>query len=143
MPLNDTKVRALYSKAQKGEKVGKEADGGGLILLNGKYWRLCYRFGGKQKTLALGVYPIVSLLLARRGRDEAKTLLAQGIDPSEKRKEEKQKVQQEDKEQALTFRAVAMDYFKRKLTDRRELYKKQTLARFENQIFPFMGDIPI
>ena len=40
MPLNDTKVRALYSKAQKGEKVGKEADGGGLILLNGKYWRL-------------------------------------------------------------------------------------------------------
>ena len=143
MPLNDTKVRALYSKAQKGEKVGKEADGGGLILLNGKYWRLCYRFGGKQKTLALGVYPIVSLLLARRGRDEAKTLLAQGIDPSEKRKEDKQKVQQEDKEQTLTFRAVAMDYFKRKLTDRRELYKKQTLARFENQIFPFMGDIPI
>ncbi|MBQ3171268.1 MAG: DUF4102 domain-containing protein [Mailhella sp.] len=61
MPLNDTKVRALYSKAKKGEKVGKEADGGGLILLNGKYWRLSYRFGGKQKTLALGVYPIVFL----------------------------------------------------------------------------------
>ncbi len=51
-------INVAMTKAQKGEKVGKEADGGGLILLNGKYWRLCYRFGGKQKTLALGVYPI-------------------------------------------------------------------------------------
>jgi len=49
--------------------VGKEADGGELILLNGKNWRLYCRFGGKQKTFALGVYPAVSLLLTRRGCD--------------------------------------------------------------------------
>ena len=66
--LNEA-IRAMHGKAKKGEKVGKETDGGGLILLNGKYWRLSYRFGGKQKTLALGVYPIASLLPARRGCD--------------------------------------------------------------------------
>ena len=81
--------------------------------------------------------------MARKARDEIKTLLAQGIDPSEKKKADKEEAERLAQEDALTFRAVAMDYFKRKLTDRRELYKKQTLARFENQIFPFMGDIPI
>ena len=72
MPLTDTKVRALYGKAQKGESVGKESDGGGLNLQSGKYWRLSYRFNGRQKTLALGVYPAVSLKSARLARDKAK-----------------------------------------------------------------------
>ena len=57
MPLNDTKIRALYGKAQKGEAVGKVSDGGGLNFQSGKYWRLSYRFEGKQKTLALGGLP--------------------------------------------------------------------------------------
>ena len=61
MPLTDSKVKALYGRARKGETVGKEADGGGLNLQGGKYWRLSYRFAGKQKTLALGVYPGGSL----------------------------------------------------------------------------------
>jgi integrase len=143
MPLNDTKVRALFGKAQKGEKVGKEADGGGLNLIEGKYWRLSYRFAGKQKTLALGVYPTVSLAAARKGRDEAKVLLSQGIDPSAKKKADKAEADRVAQEEVLTFRVVAMEYFQRKLTDKRELYKKQVLSRLENQIFPFMGDISV
>ena len=81
MPLTDTKVRALHGRMLKGEKVGKEADGGGLTLQEGKYWRFYYRFDGKQKTLALGVYPDVSLKNARKLRDKARELVAQGIDP--------------------------------------------------------------
>lgn len=141
--LNDTAIRAMHGKAKKGEKVPQKSDGGGLNFVDGKYWRLSYRFGGKQKKVCLGVYPAVSLLMARKARDEIKTLLAQGIDPSEKKKADKEEAERLAQEDALTFRAVAMDYFKRKLTDRRELYKKQTLTRFENQIFPFMGDISI
>ena len=50
MPLTDTKIKAIYAKAQRGETVGKESDGGGLNFQSGKYWRLSYRFGGKQKS---------------------------------------------------------------------------------------------
>ena len=55
MPLTDSKVKALYGRAGKGKDVGKEADGGGLNLQGGKYWRLSYRFAGKQKTLARSI----------------------------------------------------------------------------------------
>jgi hypothetical protein len=72
------------------DKPVKASDGGGLFLLaqpnNAKYWRLAYRFAGKQKTLALGVFPEVSLADARERREEARKLLASGIDPSENRK---------------------------------------------------------
>ena len=54
--LNDTAIRAMHGKAKKGEKVPQKSDGGGLNFVDGKYWRLSYRFGGKQKTLALGVF---------------------------------------------------------------------------------------
>ena len=66
-------------------------DGGGLFMLinpaGGKAWRFKYRFGGKEKQLSFGVYPAVSLTDARSKRDEAKKLLAEGIDPSERRKD--------------------------------------------------------
>ena len=103
MPLTDTKVKALLGKAQKGEKVGKVADGGGLNLVGGKYWRLSYRFDGKQKTLALGVYPEISLLMARERRESARTLLAQGIDPAEKKKADKAEAARTSKEQGHPF----------------------------------------
>ena len=81
MHLTDTHIKRL----KPGEKETKHADGGGLTLLvkpNGsKLWRLRYRFEGKQKDLALGKYPAVSLAVAREERAEAKALLAQGIDP--------------------------------------------------------------
>jgi integrase len=86
MPLTDASVR----NAKASSKPQKISDGGGLFLFippsGGKLWRLAYRFAGKQRTLALGVHPAVSLADARAGRDQAKKLLAQGIDPSVQRK---------------------------------------------------------
>ena len=87
MALTDTFVKGAKSTSKLGEK---HSDGAGLYLLvkeSGKYWRMNYRFGGKQKTLALGVYPMVSLKVARDKREKAKEQLAAGDDPSiEKRK---------------------------------------------------------
>ncbi len=141
--LTDTLIKSLHAKAKKGEKVSQKADGGGLNFVDGKYWRLSYRFGGKQKKVCLGVYPAVSLLAARKAREEIKVLLAQGIDPSEKKKADKAEAERMALDEALTFRAVAMEYYRRKLANKQELYRKQILSRLENQIFPFMGDIPI
>ena len=72
MALTDTFVKSAKTTNKAGEK---HSDGGGLYLLlkeSGKYWRMNYRFGGKQKTLALGVYPSVSLKAARDKREKAK-----------------------------------------------------------------------
>ena len=80
MRLKDTQIRHLPLP----EKPRKLFDGGGLYLHltpSGKYWRYRYRFFGKNRTLALGVYPAVSLKEARRTHMEAKLLLAKGIDP--------------------------------------------------------------
>jgi integrase len=89
MALTDVVCRA----AKKAEKPYKSSDGGGLYLLvetaGSRLWRQAYRFGGKQKTIALGVYPHVSLAAARDARDANKRILAAGIDPSEKRKADK------------------------------------------------------
>lgn len=86
MALTDIKVRT----AKPTDKQYKLTDGNGMHLLvhpNGsKYWRLQYRFGGKQKMLALGGYPDVSLADARARRDEARKLLANSIDPGDKKK---------------------------------------------------------
>ena len=86
MPLTDTKIRNLKSK----EKPYKVADGEGLYLQvtpNGsKLWRCRYRFGGVEKLLSFGAYPVVSLARAREKRFEAKRLLADGVDPRAKEK---------------------------------------------------------
>lgn len=82
MPLTDTQIRGLRPT----QSPTKHSDGGGLHLLvspaGGKLWRLSYRHGGKQKTLAFGAYPAVSLSDARRKRDDAKRLLAKDVDPA-------------------------------------------------------------
>ena len=91
MALTDTFIKNLKSA---GASAGvKHTDSQGLYLLvksSGKYWRINYRFAGKQKTLALGVYPTVSLAKARQRRDKARELLADGVDPSTAKKGEKQ-----------------------------------------------------
>ena len=90
MALTDTTCKNTKPNADKPRKLSDEK---GLYLLinpNGsKYFRMDYRFGGKRKTLALGVYPQISLKQARDKRDEARSQLADGIDPSLKRKAEK------------------------------------------------------
>ena len=82
MPLNDTLIRGLKAEA----RARKHFDGGGLFLFiptsGSKLWRMAYRFEGKSKLLSFGSYPALSLREAREQRDEAKKLLAQGIDPA-------------------------------------------------------------
>lgn len=110
MSLTDTKVK----NARPSEKAVKLTDGFGLYLLvhpNGsKYWQLGYRFDGKQKVFSIGVYPAVSLADARQRRDEAKRLLAQGIDPNAK-KQADEKVLQEKRDKTRSFRVVAKSWF--------------------------------
>ena len=89
MPLTDVKCR----NAKRKIKPHKLSDGGGLHLLvnadGAKYWRLAYRWHGKQRTLALGVYPAVGLVEARAARDDVKRNLAAGLDPSMVKRERK------------------------------------------------------
>ena len=108
MKLNDVAVR----KAKPETKSYKMSDGGGMyleVMPNGsKYWRLKYRFGGKEKRLALGVYPDVPLILARERREKARKLLAEEIDPGEV----KQQSKRSNRENAEnSFEAVAREWF--------------------------------
>jgi hypothetical protein len=105
MPLSDAACRA----AKQGPKLKKLSDGGGLQLWvqpsGSKLWRLAYRFAGKQKLLALGIYPEVSLAEAREGRDLARKQLRGNIDPSEAKRKARQ-----DQGAGTTFQQVAKEY---------------------------------
>ncbi|MEA9395091.1 tyrosine-type recombinase/integrase [Lelliottia amnigena] len=140
MALTDVKVRS----AKPMDKPYKLTDGEGMHLMvhpNGsKYWRLQYRFDGKQKMLALGVYPEISLSEARQRRDEAKRQVANSIDPSEKKKVEKQarKVAVEN-----TFKSVALEWHEYKRPNWSKGYAEDLMEAFENDIFPDIGKRPI
>lgn len=101
-----------------------------------KIWRIKYTFNGKEGTLSLGEYPSVSLLEARRKKDEIKAMLASGINPSENRKEEKIKKTNENKN---TFKAIADEYFEDKLKNRSTNYQDAYLRAMEKDIFPIIG----
>jgi integrase len=140
MSLTDTKVRSLNArKAQY-----KVTDGEGLYLLitpsGGKLWRLAYRFLGKQKSLALGKYPEISLLEARRGRDEAKRLLAKGTDPSHAKKAEK-------RERLIaagnTFGAVAEEWFENNSERWVGSYSSRLRSRLDADLLPVLSSRPI
>jgi integrase len=141
MGLTDTFIRQVkHSDAAAGDK---HTDGQGLFLLvraTGKYWRLSYRFGGKQKTLALGVYPAVSLAKARRRRDEARERLADGIDPGQAKRDGKQS-------QAIaathTFEAVARQWLKKTAANRAASTQEKVTTWLEKDVFPFLGSRPI
>ncbi len=140
MPLTDIKVKT----AKPTDKAYKLTDGGGMYLLvkpNGsKYWRLKYRFVGKEKMLSIGVYPDVSLADARQKRDEARKILAAGGDPGEVKKADKlaQKLSTEN-----TFEAIAREWHKQK-ADRWSLrYRDEIIDTFEKDIFPYLGRRPI
>ncbi|WP_409159324.1 tyrosine-type recombinase/integrase [Pectobacterium sp. B2J-2] len=133
MSLTDTKVK----NAKPSEKAVKLTDGFGLYLLvhpNGsKYWQLGYRFEGKQKVFSIGVYPAVSLADARQRRDEAKKLLAAGIDPSAKKQEDKL-----ENSGAFSFETIARQWHstnKKWSAD----YGAKILRTFETYIFPVIG----
>ena len=136
--LNDTRVRTI----KPCERPIKLSDSGGLYLLiaphGSKLWRLAYRFGGKQKTLAIGAYPTFTLKAARDKREEAKRLLANGIDPSMQRRLDKQITSTGN-----TFKAVAEEVLAKLEKEGRAdvtLTKKRWLLDFAYSAF---GDRPI
>ncbi|SLM61596.1 MULTISPECIES: tyrosine-type recombinase/integrase [Dickeya] len=133
MALTDIKVRT----AKPSDKQYKLTDGNGMHLLvhpNGsKYWCLQYRFGGKQKMLALGVYPDVSLADARARRDEARKLLANGTDPGDKKKSDK--IEQSE---ALTFKEVAIEWHSTNKKWSQE-HSHRVLKSLEDNLFPAIG----
>jgi len=129
------------------DKPLKLSDGGGLFLLvqspdpkASKFWRLSYRCAGKQKTLALGVYPTISLAVARDRREESRKLLANGSDPSDTKKAQKAAVQ------ALavnSFEIVAREWFMGRAPNWKENHSSKIIARLEKDIFPWLGARPV
>ena len=140
MRLNDVAVR----KAKPDTRSYKMSDGGGMyleVMPNGsKYWRLKYRFGGKEKRLALGVYPDVPLILARERREKARKLLAQEIDPGEVRQQSKRS-NRENAENS--FEAVAREWFTRHRHTWAASHADKIINRLENDVFPWIGSKPI
>jgi len=142
MPLNDTFIKnsTKYSGAPSGDK---HSDGGGLYLhvkASGKYWRMNYRWLGKQKTLSLGTYPAVSLKKAREGRDMAKEQLAVGIDPSNAKQEAKQAQKQAA---TNTFELVAREFHSVKAEGWSEGHATKWLRMCELYLFPSLGRMPV
>ncbi|QBQ53822.1 tyrosine-type recombinase/integrase [Nitrosococcus wardiae] len=140
MPLTDTAIR----NAKPGDKPKKLFDGGGLYLevapSGGKWWRLKYRFGGKEKRLSLGVYPEVSLKEARERRDEARKLLANEIDPGEHRKAKK--AAREDRA-ANSFEVVAREWLAKHALHWSASHGERIIRRLERDIFPWIGGRPV
>lgn len=133
MALTELKVR----NTKPSDKPVKMTDGNGMHLLittsGSKYWRFQYRFAGKQKILALGVYPEVSLSEARRRRDEARQLVANHVDPSEKRKAEKI-----ESKGLLTFEQVAREWHTSNRTWS-DSHRTTVLNSLVTHLFPVIG----
>ncbi|MDL2279818.1 integrase arm-type DNA-binding domain-containing protein [Desulfovibrio sp. OttesenSCG-928-G11] len=140
MPLTDTAIRS----AKPEKKTQKLFDGGGLYLevapSGGKWWRLKYRFEGREKRISLGVYPDISLKDARRRRDESKKLIARGIDPSEHRKASRAAIHALS---GTSYEVVAREWFAKYSAGWSESNGVKVLARQVNYIFPFIGGKPI
>src|SRR4029079_5028079 len=133
--LSDARVR----NAKPVARPIKLSDAGGLHLLiqprGSKLWRLAYRFDGKQRTLALGIYPIVSLQDARQQRDEAKRQLVNGIDPSAQRRLEKQTTAAGN-----TFKSVAEELLGKLEKEGRAPQTLQKLRWLLSFAYPSIGD---
>lgn len=140
MPLTDTAIRNAKARSAP----FKMSDGGGLHLLvqpnHSRLWRLAYRYAGKQKTLALGSYPTVSLAKAREARDSAKRLLSDGIDPSAQKRRDKLAMRAAGD---ATFKAIALEYLDNRRHTLTPLYADQLLRRLEADVFPHIGTRPI
>jgi integrase len=105
-----------------------------------RYWRLKYRYGGKEKLLALGVYPTVTLKDAREKREAAKKRLANGVDPAEARKAEKRSAAANAEN---SFEAVAREWHAKFTTDQSQSHATRNLRRLELHVFPYIGGRPV
>ncbi len=140
MPLTDI----VCKNTKPSDKSRKLADGNGLYLEvspnGGKYWRLKYRFAGKEKRLALGVYPEVSLSEARDKRTQARKLLANGVDPSQEKKEVKRLATLKSEN---CFKAIAEEWLETQKPSWTARHAYYVYRRLETDIFPVLGNRPI
>ncbi|ASA50327.1 tyrosine-type recombinase/integrase [Salmonella enterica] len=140
MSLTDLAIRRSKPK----DKPYTLNDSNGLSLLiepNGsKGWRLRYRFSGKAKLISLGTYPGVSLSDARTARDEAKKLIAGGIDPSEVRKAKKREIESRF---GNTFEGIAREWYEKRFDRWSASYAEEMIETFEKDVFPYIGSRPI
>lgn len=140
MPLTNTAVQNAKPK----EKPYKMPDGEAMYLLvapsGGKWWRLKYRFDGKEKCLSLGAYPDVTLKMARDRRTEARRKLADGIDPSENRK-----VLKAARADLLSnsFEVIAREWITTQTAKWSKPHQERVLDRLEKNVFPWIGNQPI
>lgn len=139
MALNDLKIR---NKKPSGKQV-KSYDSDGLFLLvtpqGGKYFRFKYRFDGKEKLLALGTYPEISLADARQRRDEARRQVAHGIDPGAVKKAQKQAETTETE----TFEVIAREWHTKFSHTWTPGHKDKLLSAMARDLFPWLGARPI
>lgn len=139
-PLTELQIKA----AKKRDKAYKLSDGSGLFLLinpdGAKYWRLGYRFNGKQKLLALGIYPEVSLAQAREATKTARQKLLADIDPAQAKRIAKITKATDN---ANTFEAIARAWHANKIETWQERAAKNVLHRLEKDVFPQIGKMPI
>ena len=148
MKISNKLTELAVRQAKPSEKVRKLSDGGGMHLLlhpNGsKYWRLDFRLSGKQKTLALGIWPTVSLTDARLKREEAKQKIKQGINPLEERREEVRHNQIAqviaEAEECNTFQNIAEDWMKRQGPRWSKKHAFDIKRGLEKHVFPYVGD---
>ncbi|MEX3924002.1 tyrosine-type recombinase/integrase [Paraburkholderia sp. BR10936] len=140
MALTDVAVR----NAKATGKLYRLFDERGMYLevsaTGGKWWRFKYRFGGKEKRMSLGVYPDISLKDARERRDEARTLVAHGIDPSARKKATKAATQEAA---ANSFEVVAREWFAGQEQGWAASHADKVIQRLEKDIFPWLGKRPI
>lgn len=139
MPLSDTAIRKLIPS----EKARKLSDERGLYLLiqptGGKLWRFDYRLEGKRKTLSLGQYPDVSLAQASERREEARKLIAQGIDPGAAKQAVKAA---REGAAANSFEVIAREWHEKHRHKWTEGHATRILERLEKDVFPWIGKRP-
>jgi NADH dehydrogenase/NADH:ubiquinone oxidoreductase subunit G len=137
MKLTDAKLRTLKTQ-------GKHFDGGGLYLeltaTGGRYWRLKYRHGGKEKRLAFGVYPAVSLKEARERREQARKLIERGEDPGAVKKAAKVQAATEARN---TFEAVAREWLGHQSASWDRGHAERVRKTLEADVFPVLGGRPL
>jgi integrase len=138
--LNDTLIRSLKPTG----KPKKHFDGGGMFLFvtatGSKLWRMVYHFDKKEKLLSFGEYPTVSLKDARERREDAKRLLAQGIDPGAHKKAI---VANRIAEQANSFKNIALEWHENQTAQFTAIHREHVLNRLNTYLFPALGSIAV
>lgn len=149
----DAAIRAL----KPGDGCKRLTDGGGLYLLayvkGGSHgWRLDYTIAGRRKTISLGTYPETGLALARKKAAAARSLIAEGIDPSQARRDERARAERvrdamfraaEGLPEPESFEAIAREWFETRRDQWSAGYADKVIARLEADVFPFIGRRPV